>query len=73
MWPNSQVSMSKSTGRASFMLKTVVAPVGDDQGRIADRAVGGCAQRDDHEVEVAPGPADPVFHRVAGFEELVKP
>ena len=26
MWPNSEASTSRSTGRASFMLKTVVAP-----------------------------------------------
>ena len=46
--------------------------VGNHQRRVADRAVGRCAQRDDHDVQVALGPADPVLDRVGGLEEAVK-
>ena len=44
----------------------------DHQPGVADRAVGGRAQRDDHHVEVALGPADAVLDRVGGLEEAVK-
>ena len=44
----------------------------DDQAGVADRAVGGRAQRDDHHVEVALGPADAVLDRVGGLEEPVE-
>lgn len=44
--------------------------VGDDQPGIADGAVGGCAQRDDHDIEVALGSADAVLGGVDGLDEL---
>ncbi len=47
--------------------------VADHQPRIADRAVGGRAQRDDHDVQLALRAAEPVLHRVGGLEEPVKP
>ncbi len=47
-------------------------PVVDDQAGIADGPVGGRAQRDDHHVQVALGPAHPVFDRVGGLEEPVE-
>ena len=44
----------------------------DHQTGVADRAVGRGAQRDDHHVEVALGPADAVLDRVRRLEEPVK-
>ena len=46
--------------------------VGDHQSGVADRAVGRRAQRDDHHVEIALGPADAVLDRVRGLEEPVE-
>ena len=46
--------------------------VGDHQPGVADRAVGRGAQRDDHHVEVALGPADAMLDRVGGLEEAVE-
>ena len=54
------------------MLKHDRLAVVDHQTGVADRAVGRGAQRDDHHVEVALGPADAVFDRVGGLEEPVE-
>jgi hypothetical protein len=45
----------------------------DHQSGVPDRAVGRCAQRDDHHVEVAVGPADAVLDRVGRLEEPMEP
>ena len=44
----------------------------DHQRRIADRPVGGRAQRDDHDVQLTLRTAEPVLHRIGGLEEVVK-
>ena len=72
MWPNSSASMSSVSGRESFMLKTVVAAVGDHEAGVADRAVGGARNAMIITSRLALGPADPVFDRVGGLEEPVK-
>ena len=43
------------------------------QPGVPDRAVGGRAQGDDHQVEVTLGAADAVLHRIGRLEEAVKP
>jgi hypothetical protein len=47
--------------------------VGNHQRRIADRAVGGRPQRDDHDVQLALRPADPLPHRIGGLDEPMEP
>ena len=47
--------------------------VGDDEAGVADRAVSGRAQRDDHDVEVALGTADRGLDRVGCLDELGEP
>ncbi len=51
------------------MLKHTVSDVVDHQTGVADRTVGRGAQRDDHHIEIALGPADAVFDRVRRLEE----
>ena len=46
--------------------------VGNHETGVADGAVRGSPQRDDHHVEVAFGTADAVLHRISGLEELVE-
>ena len=46
--------------------------IGDDDAGVADRAVGRCAQRDDHHVQIALGPAHPMLDGVLGLEEPVE-
>ncbi|CDZ88344.1 hypothetical protein RHRU231_40094 [Rhodococcus ruber] len=47
--------------------------VRDDETGVADRSVRGCAQGDDHHVQVALGPADGVLDGIGRLEELREP
>ena len=71
-WPKSASQHVEVDGPGVVHVERDGLAVVDHQAGVADRAVGGGAQRDDHHVEIALGPADAVLDGVGGLEEAVE-